>query len=60
MGVSTIPSTGGKGQVSMARTSRMSAPAKRSVTVTLDFESRSGTTIGVWGALPSVGAGGTL
>ena len=28
--------------------------------VTLDFESRSGTTIGVWGALPSLGAGGTL
>jgi hypothetical protein len=28
--------------------------------VTLDFESRSGTTIGVWGALPALGAGGTL
>jgi hypothetical protein len=28
--------------------------------VTLDFESRSGTTIGVWGALPALSAGGTL
>jgi len=28
--------------------------------VTLEFESRSGTTIGVWGVLPSLGAGGTL
>jgi len=28
--------------------------------VTLDFESRSGTTIGVWGALPALAAGGTL
>jgi hypothetical protein len=28
--------------------------------VTLDFESRSGTTIGVWGALPALAAGWTL
>ena len=34
--------------------------ARVDAAVTLDFESRSGTTIGVWGALPSVGAGGTL
>lgn len=34
--------------------------ARVDAAVTLDFESRSGTTIGVWGALPAVSAGGTL
>jgi hypothetical protein len=34
--------------------------ARVDAAVTLDFESRSGTTIGVWGALPSLGVGGTL
>jgi hypothetical protein len=34
--------------------------ARVDAAVTLDFESRSGTTIGVWGALPSLGLGGTL
>ena len=34
--------------------------ARIDAAVTLDFESRSGTTIGVWGALPSLGVGGTL
>lgn len=34
--------------------------ARADAAVTLDFESRSGTTIGVWGALPSLGVGGTL
>ena len=34
--------------------------ARVDAAVTLDFESRSGTTIGVWGALPALSAGGTL
>ncbi len=34
--------------------------ARIDAAVTLDFESRSGTTIGVWGGLPSISAGGTL
>ena len=34
--------------------------ARVDAAVTLDFESRSGTTIGVWGALPALGVGGTL
>jgi hypothetical protein len=34
--------------------------ARVDAAVTLDFESRSGTTIGVWGVLPSLSAGGTL
>ena len=34
--------------------------ARLDAAVTLDFESRSGTTIGVWGALPALSAGGTL
>ena len=34
--------------------------ARIDAAVTLDFESRSGTTIGVWGALPALSAGGTL
>jgi hypothetical protein len=34
--------------------------ARLDAAVTLDFESRSGTTIGVWGAVPSLGVGGTL
>jgi len=34
--------------------------ARVDAAVTLDFESRSGTTIGVWGALPSLAVGGTL
>ena len=34
--------------------------ARVDAAVTLDFESRSGTTIGVWGALPALSVGGTL
>jgi hypothetical protein len=34
--------------------------ARIDAAVTLDFESRSGTTIGVWGAVPSLGVGATL
>ena len=34
--------------------------ARVDAAVTLDFESRSGTTIGVWGLLPALSAGGTL
>jgi outer membrane beta-barrel protein len=34
--------------------------ARVDAAVTLDFESRSGTTIGVWGALPALSLGGTL
>jgi hypothetical protein len=34
--------------------------ARVDAAVTLDFESRSGTTIGVWGALPALSVGGSL
>ena len=34
--------------------------ARFDAAVTLDFESRSGTTVGVWGALPALSLGGTL
>jgi hypothetical protein len=34
--------------------------ARFDAAVTLDFESRSGTTVGVWGALPALSVGGTL
>jgi hypothetical protein len=34
--------------------------ARIDAAVTLDFESRSGTTVGVWGALPALSVGGAL